>query len=255
MAEKNSVPEEVNEAVAAAEAEKEAGRLTPEEPLTEEEQSLSPAEVVSLIKGHVKDEDGDLHQSGGNLRKALRLLPLIDPYEAQRLKGMSAGLDIQYRHGKGPMPRHQRDAIISIIKADVLRAIDTVPKYLRQASTQATEKNLNGESITQSMSVEEKSAHVINIAELFNESPEVNMKALEMILEDAKLMDRVLQLTGKNEVGRSLGEKALADLIFALDSGHLIAYDHPIWQVTLPQELIEFFKGKLNEAKTVLAKD
>jgi hypothetical protein len=94
----------------------------------------------------------------------------------------------------------------------------------------------------------------INIAELFNESPEINGKALEKILEDKALMDQVLQTTGKNENGRNLVELALGNLIFAIDSQYPIAYEHPTWQVVLTPELLKAFKAKIQQAKTVIEK-
>lgn len=127
------------ETAAAAEEKVEAGRLTPEELLTEEELKLPMADVVAKIKAYVKEEEGSLHASGGDLRLALRLLPLIAPSEARKLLGRSAEIDVQYLNGKGIMSRQKRDVEISLLKRSVLRAIENVPEYLMRKPQEKTE--------------------------------------------------------------------------------------------------------------------
>lgn len=123
---------------AAAEAKTEAGRLTPSEPLTDEERALPLAQVVAKIKAYVKEEEGNLHDSGGDLRAALRLLPLIAPSEARKLLGRSAEINVQYLNGRGIMGKKQRDVEISLLKRSVLRAIENVPGYLMKEGQENT---------------------------------------------------------------------------------------------------------------------
>ena len=93
----------------------------------------------------------------------------------------------------------------------------------------------------------------VNLAELFHESPEVNAKALEMIIENAPIMDLMKQFGERNDAGKNTVHEALFRLLLVYDNNEPINLADLRWQLALPADLIDVFKAKIEQAKASLS--